>query len=174
VPKRRNDSLNPELVKRLVRAIRKHPNLTDAADACGVNPRDLALWIKKGLYPNAPAGCAALAVAARRARALLRGRLFDTLIVAATHRIDPSTGEPIPGDPKWASYIMERLDEEGEIKWQDTIPSGPDMPDVRRHLIQSGAMDKEIADAGFKLVPLEPGDSPTLQIAEGEFADDDA
>lgn len=174
MPKRTNDKLYPELLQRLVRAVRRNPNLTDAADSCGVNVKDLQLWIKRGLWPGAAREYRALAVAARRSRALLRGKLFETLMVAATHRLDPDTGEPIPGDPKWASYLLEHLVEEGELTWQDTVPSGPDMPDVRRHLIQSGALDKDIAEAGFKLVPLEPGEAPPLLIAEGEFADDDA
>jgi len=173
VPKRTNDKLDPDLLARLVRAVRKNPNLTDAADSCGVHVKDLQAWIKRGLYPSAPREYRALAVAARRSRALLRGKLFETLMVAATHRLDPDTGTPIPGDPKWAAYVLEMMAEEGELRWQETVPSGPDMPDVRKHLLQSGAMDKEIADAGFKLVPLEPGERPPLQIAEGEFADDE-
>lgn len=174
MPKRTNDKLDPDLLARLVRAVRRNPNLTDAADSCGVHVKDLQAWIKKGLYPGAAREYRALAVAARRSRALLRGKLFETLMVAATHRIDPDTGEPIPGDPKWAAYLLEQLAEEGELTWQETIPSAPDMPDVRRHMLLSGALDKDIAEAGFKLVPLESGEAPPLQIAEGEFADDDA
>jgi hypothetical protein len=165
VPKRTNDRLNPALVARLCRAIRKHPSLTDAADACGVHPRTLQLWIKQGLYPNPDPGCHALAVAARRSRALLRGKLFERLVAAATDK---------NGDPKWAAYLLERLDEEGEITWQSTVPSPGENALVRRELFQNPppALLEDIAAAGMKLVPLEPGDElPAL--VEGELVDDE-
>jgi hypothetical protein len=163
VPKRRNESLDPELIKRLVRAIRKHPSLTDAADACGVHPRTLQLWIKRGLSPSPDAGCHALAVAARRSRALLRGKLFGHLVEGAKN------------DPKWAAYLLERMDEDGEITWESTVP-GPGDQAVNLKQIMANPPPEVLAAieaAGMKLVPLEPGDVQPLQITEGQFADDE-
>lgn len=161
MPSRRNETLNPELVKRLVRAIRKHPNLTDAADACGVHPRTLQLWIKKGLYPNPGADFHALAVAARRSRALLRGKLFGFLVEGAKN------------DPKWAAYLLERMDEDGEITWQSTVPGPEDQSATLQHIMANPPPEvlAAIEAAGMKLVPL--GEAAPLQIAEGQFADEE-
>ncbi len=170
-PKRREKPLNPELVKRLCRAIRKYPNLTAAADSCGVNPRELQLWIKRGLYPNPSPLYGALAEAARRSLGLVKGKLFQSLLEAAT-----KGGLGGTGDPKWAAYLLEHMKEEGELTWADTIPNDGDMPMVRKHLFQnpSPQLLQDIHDAGFKLAPLEPEDErPQLPAAEGELVDDD-
>jgi hypothetical protein len=155
---------NPELFKRLVRSVSKNPNLTDVADENEVHPRTLALWVKKGLYPNPEPHYAALARAARKSRALLRGKLFTTLVKAAET------------DPKWAAYCMERLDEEGELTWQSTIP-GPEDRDVTLQHLFKGYIPAEVLaaidGAGLKLVPLEPGERAPLQITEGELVDEE-
>lgn len=160
---RRNEQLTPELVKRLVRAIRENPNLADAADSCGVNPRSLVAWVKLGLYPNAEPRYHALAVAARRSRALLRGKLFKRLVQAATDEL---------GDPKWAAWLLERMDEEGEPTWLSTIPGPGDMPQVRQHLFKnpSPQLLQDIDAAGFKLVPKDPNEPAALPPAvDGEL-----
>lgn len=160
---RTNDVLTPELIKRLCRAIRKHPSLTDAADACGVHPRTLQLWVKKGLYPSPDPAYHALALAARRSRALTRGKLFQIILEGAK------------ADPKWAAYLLERMDEAGEITWGSTVPGEHDMPQVRQHLFRNPSPEllNDIEAAGMKLVPLDPGAPAPLQIAEGQFADDE-
>ncbi len=172
---RRNETLNPQLVKSLCRAIRKYPNITAAADHCGVNPRQLQLWIKRGLYPNPEPCYGALAHAARRSLAVCKGKLFDTLMVAATGYVD-ADGKPHPGDPKWAAYLMEQMKEEGDIPWNATIPDEGDMPAVRKHLFQNppAQMLKDIADAGMKLVPLTPEERalPAAPV-DGELVDDE-
>jgi len=169
--KRREKALNPDLVKRLCRAIRKYPNITAAADACGVNPRELQQWVKRGLYPNPDPLYGALAEAARRSLGLVKGKLFQSLLVAATEG-----GASGLGDPKWAAYLLEHMKEDGEITWTSTVPNEGDMPAVRRHLFQnpSPSLLQDIHDAGFKLAPLEPGDAPPqLGAAQGELVDDD-
>lgn len=172
MPRKRNDkTLNPDLVKRLCRAIRKYPNLTAAADSCGVNPRELQLWIKRGLFPNPDPLYGALAQAARRSLGLVKGKLFQSLLEAAT-----KGGPTGLGDPKWAAYLLEHMKEEGELTWQDSIPSAGDMPAVRKHLFQnpSPQLLQDIHDAGFKLAPLEHDDPPLqLVAAQGELVDDD-
>lgn len=175
MPSRKTDQLNPQLVKRLCRAIRKYPNITAAADACGVNPRQLQGWIKRGLYPNPEPCYGALANAARRSLAVCKGRLFETLYLAATGYKD-ADGKPHLGDPKWAAYLMEQMKEEGDIPWNATIPDEGDMPAVRRHLFQNPnpQLLKDIADAGFKLVPLAPEEKalPAAPV-DGELVDDE-
>lgn len=172
---RKAEALSPELCLRLCRAIRKYPNITAAADACGVNPRTLQGWIKRGLYPNPDRVYGALAHAARRSLAVCKGRLFDTLMVAATGYVD-ADGKPHPGDPKWAAYLMEQMKEEGDIPWNATIPDDGDMPAVRKHLFQNppAQMLKDIADAGMKLVPLTPEERalPAAPV-DGELVDDE-
>lgn len=165
MPKRTNDKLTPALLRRLVHAVRRNPNLQDVADSCGVTPRDLQAWVKNGLMPGAAPEHRALAVAARRSRALLRGKLFERLVKEAT---SPN------GDPKWSAYLLERLDEEGEITWQSTIPGPGDTAAVRRALLANPppALLEDIAAAGMKLVPLEPGDPiPVRAIPDGELVD---
>jgi hypothetical protein len=176
VPSRKSkETLNPELVKRLCRAIRRYPNITAAADACGVNPRQLQQWIKRGLYPNPEPCYGALANAARRSLAICKGKLWETLFVSATGYVD-ADGRPVLGDPKWAAYLMEQMKEEGDLPWNSTIPDAGDMPAVRKHLFQnpSPQLLQDIHDAGFKMVPLEPTDPPLqLTAAQGELVDDD-
>lgn len=176
MPSRKTERLNPYLVKRLVRAIRKYPNLTAAADACGVNPRQLQAWIKRGLYPNPEPEYGALAVAARRSLALCKGKLFQTLYRAAVGYVDDD-GVPHTGDPKWAAYLMEQMAEEGEIPWTATIPGEGDMPSVRKHLFQnpSPQLLQDIADAGMKLVPMSPEEKALAPapVADGELMDDE-
>lgn len=173
---RRTDQLNPDLVKRLCRAIRKYPNITAAADACGVNPRQLQGWIKRGLYPNPEPCYGALANAARRSLAICKGRLWETLYLSATGYTD-ADGKPHLGDPKWAAYLMEQMKEEGDIPWNATIPNEGDMPAVRRHVFQhpSPQLLKEIAEAGLKLVPLTPHERAAQLPApvDGELVDDE-
>lgn len=160
---KRQDTINPDLVKRLVRAIRRHPALTDAADACGVHVRTLQLWVKRGLLPNPEPAYHALAVAARRSRAMLRGKLFGFLVEGAKN------------DPKWAAYLLERMDEEGEITWESTVPGPGEQAVNLKHIMANPPPEvlAAIEAAGMKLVPLEPGDHQPLQITEGEFADDE-
>jgi hypothetical protein len=160
--------LTPELVKRLCRAIRRYPNITAAADSCGVNPRTLQGWVKRGLYPNPDPLYAALAEAARRSLGLVKGKLFQTLLVAAVG------DRTRPGDPKWAAYLLEHMKEEGELTWGDTVPGHGDMPSVRRHLFQnpSPQLLQDIDAAGMKLVPKGPGDAPrALPAVDGELVD---
>lgn len=175
MPSRKAEKLTPDLVKRLCRAIRKFPNITAAADACGVNPRQLQAWIKKGLFPNPDPEYGALAVAARRSLALCKGRLFQTVYQAAVGFTDKD-GERFPGDPKWASYLMEQMKEEGEIPWTATVPDEHDMPAVRRHLFAnpSPQLLQDINAAGMKLVPL-TADEKALPPApvDGELVDDE-
>lgn len=168
--KRGDKTLNPDLVKRLCRAIRKYPNLTAAADSCGVNPRELQLWVKRGLYPNPDPLYGALSEAARRSLGLVKGKLFQSLLAAAT-----KGGPGGDGDPKWAAYLLEHMQEEGELNWQSTIPDAGDMPAVRKHLFQnpSPQLLQDVHDAGFKLVPLEHTDPPLQLVAEGQLVDDD-
>lgn len=165
----KDETLNPDLVRRLCRAIRKYPNITAAADSCGVNPRTLHLWIKKGLYPNPDPLYGALAEAARRSLGLVKGKLFQSLLAAAT------TGGPAgQGDPKWAAYLLEHMADDGDIPWSSTVPGEGDLPAVRTHLFQhpSPQLLKDIRAAGMKLVPLEPGDAPQLPaVVDGELED---
>jgi hypothetical protein len=173
VPSRRikDEALNPDLVKRLCRAIRRYPNIQAAADSCGVNPLTLQRWIKRGLYPNPDPLYAALAEAARRSLGLVKGKLFQALLEAAT-----KGGAGGTGDPKWAAYLLEHMKEEGDLTWNDTIPSASDMPAVRTHLFQnpSPQLLKDIDAAGMKLVPKDVGEPPlALPAAEGELVDDE-
>jgi hypothetical protein len=175
VRSRKTETLNPDLVKRLCRAIRKYPNITAAADVCGVNPRQLQRWIKLGLYPNPEPCYGALAHAARRSLAVCKGKLWDTLFIAATGYTD-ADGKPHPGDPKWAAYLMEQMKEEGDIPWNDTIPNEGDLPAVRKHLFANppAQLLKDIADAGMKLVPLTAEEKALPPApAEGELMDDE-
>lgn len=175
MPSRKTETLNPYLVKRLCRAIRKYPNITAAADACGVNPKQLQLWVKRGLYPNPEPCYGALANAARRSLSLCKGRLWETLYLSATGYTD-ADGKPHLGDPKWAAYLMEQMKEDGDIQWNSTIPDEGDLPSVRKHLFQnpSPKLLQDIADAGMKLVPLTPADRALPPApAEGELIDDE-
>lgn len=169
VPSRRNkdETLNPDLVKRLCRAIRRYPNIQAAADSCGVNPRTLQIWIKRGLFPNPDPVYAALAEAARRSLGLVKGKLFQCLLEAATQG-----GAAGRGDPKWAAYLLEHMKEEGDLTWNDTVPGANDLPAVRTHLFAnpSPQLLKDIDAAGMKLVPKGPGDAPpALPVVTGEL-----
>lgn len=159
MPSRRvkDEALDPYLVKRLCRAIRRYPNIQAAADSCGVNPLTLQGWIRRGLYPNPDPTYRALAEAARRSLGLVKGKLFQCLLDAATRG-----GASGKGDPKWAAYLLEQMKEEGDLRWNDTIPGPNDMPAVRKHLFQnpSPQLLKDIEEAGMRLIPKEPTDKP--------------
>jgi hypothetical protein len=167
---RKTETLDPQLVKRLCRAIRKYPNITAAADVCGVNPRQLQGWIKRGLFPNPEPCYGALAEAARRSLGLVKGKLFQSLLAAALPTKDRG------GDPKWASYLLEQMKEEGDVSWTSTVPGEGDMPAVRRHLFTnpSPQLLQDINAAGMKLVPLTEDEKKALPPApaEGELMDD--
>lgn len=177
-----NEKLTPRLCSELVEAIKKNPHLVDVADECGVSPRDLQMWIRRGMYPQPDPLCRALAGAARKSRALLRGKLWQTLATAAEN------------DPRWAQYVWEELKEEGEIKWQDTLPSEGEAPLVRQHLLANPnpELQQDLDACNYLKLPAEisaravaelvrtgklqelVGELPALPppIAEGELIDE--
>lgn len=160
--KKSRDALTAGLLKRLVRALRANPNLTDAADTCGVHPRTLRMWIQQGLYPNAEPLYRALATCARRQRSHVRGEMFGILRRAA--RVDA----------KWAAYCLERLTEEGEETWQGTVPGAPEAPAMRQHLLRNPPPEllADIHAAGLKLVPLSPEERALpAPVTDGELCD---
>lgn len=166
------NELTPVRVKALIAAIKENPNLTDAADTCGVHPRTLLAAIKRGLYPNPDPQDRALAKAARHSRALLRGELFGVLKNAALGR-GQFEGE---ADPKWAQYLIERMTDEGELTWQEALPGPNDAPFVRQHLFKRPTPDllQDIHAAGMKLVPMtEEEKQLPAPVLDGELVDDD-
>lgn len=175
--RRRKEELDPELFQRLVAAVKKNPSLVDAADECGVHPRTLALWVKRGLFPNAERQFAALATTLRGSRARIRGDLFVVLADAALGRGKTAGGESRQPDPKWAAYLLERLTEEEPVSWAATVPGPADKETTLEHVMRNPPAEvlAAIAAAGKKLVPLEPGDAPALppaSVAEGELEDE--
>lgn len=161
----KND-ISPERAKALIKALKANPNLTDAADTCGVHPRTLATAIKRGLFPNPDPQDRALARAARHSRALLRGEMFGHLKKAAEL------------DPKWAQYLLERMTDEGEITWQETLPGPQDAPQIRQHLFRPGHVPVELLSdihaAGMKLVPLTEDERMLpAPVVDGELEDPD-
>lgn len=156
--------ITPERAKALIKALRANPNITDAADTCGVHPRTLASAIKRGMFPNPDPVDRAIAKAARHSRALLRGEMFSVLIEAAK------------ADPKWAQWVYERMTDEGEITWEDALPGPKDAPQIRQHLFARPTPDllADIHAAGLKLVPLDETEKQLpAPVADGEFDEPD-
>lgn len=159
---KRAEALTPALLLRLTRALRANPNLTDAADSCGVHPRTLREWIQRGLYPNADRLHAALATCARRQRALVRCEMFGLLRKAAKD------------DAKWAAYCLELLTEDGEESWQATVPGAAEAPAMRQHLLRNPPPEllADIHAAGLKLVALSPEERQLpAPVTDGELCD---
>lgn len=156
----KNDLLTPDLLKKLIHALRENPSLVDAADSCSVHPRTLREWIQKGLLPNPEPHYAALARFARGARSKVRGEMFGLLRKAAKL------------DPKWAQYLLERMTEPEEMTWTETLAIPPSA--VRRHLL-SNPSPELLADAhaaGVKIVPLTPEEKQLpAPVVDGELVD---
>lgn len=160
------NEITPERAKALIKALRANPNLTDAADTCGIHPRVLTAAIKRGMFPNPDPQDRALAKAARHSRALLRGELFETLRNAAKD------------DPKWAQYLLEHMTDPDEVRWSETLPGPQDAAAIRQHLFRPGHVPPDLlADvhaAGMKLVPLTAEEKMLpAPVADGEFEDED-
>lgn len=168
---RSRDRLSPELVRELAAQLRKCPDITVAADACGVHPRQVVLWIKEGMYPSATAEHGALARAARRSLASVKGRLWESVFMAATGYVDID-GVPQKGDPKWAAFLLDRLKDDRDQQWADTLPGPEDRAAVRRHMFQQGdpQLLADIEAAGFKLVPIDDRETPP-PLLQGELED---
>jgi len=159
------NEITPERAKALIKALKANPNLTDAADTCGVHPRTLATAIKRGLFPNADPQDRALARAARHSRAFLRGELFGVVKKAA-----------LEGDTKLAVWLLERLTDEGEITWQETLPGPQDAPLVRQNMLKrpSPELLADIHAVGLKLVPLTPEERQLpAPVVDGELEEPD-
>jgi hypothetical protein len=172
------NEITPERAKALIKAIKANPNLTDAADICGVHPRTLAAAIKRGLFPNPDPQDAALARAARHSRALLRGDLFDVVKNAALGKLPDAKnkGEMLPPDTKLAMWLIERLTDEGELTWSETLPGPHDAPQIRQALFARPTPEllQDVHAAGMKLVPLTSEERllPAPAV-DGELMDDD-
>ena len=174
----RTNEITPERAKALIKALKANPNLTDAADICGVHPRTLGAAIKRGLFPHPDPQDKALARAARHSRALLRGDLFGVLKKAALGELpDPKEkGEKLPPDPKWAQYLIERMTDEGELTWNETLPGPADAPQMRQRLFAQPTPEllQDIHAAGMKLVPMTPEEKQLPAPAiDGELMDDE-
>jgi hypothetical protein len=169
---REKSELTPQLAKTIVEALRRNPNLTDAADMAGVHPRTLKLWIKRGLFPNPDPLCARLARAARHSHALLRGELFEVLKKAAT--IGFSDAGP---DTKLTVWLYEKLIDEGELTWEECLPGPEDKHSVRQHLYAHPTAEllADLHAAGVKLVPLtETEKLLPAPVVDGEFDDQES
>lgn len=166
------NELTPQLAKALVVALKRNPNLTDAADTCGVHPRTLKLWIKRGLFPNPDPLCASLARAARHSRALLRGALFEVLKKAATE----GYGGEGP-DTKLTVWLYEHMIEEGELTWEEVLPGPEDRNVVRQHLYSHPTAEllADLHAAGVKIVPLTEAERQLpAPVIDGEFEDQES
>jgi hypothetical protein len=166
VRRSKSEILTPDLLRRLIRALRENPSLTDAADKCGVHPRTLREWIQKGLLPNPEPHYAALARFARSARSNVRSEMFGIIRKAAV-------GDAAhPGDPKWAQYLLERMTEPEEMTWTETMNLPPSA--VRRHLLANPSPEL-LADAhaaGVKIVALTPEEKQLPPpVIDGELVD---
>lgn len=175
----RTNEITPERAKALIKAIKANPNLTDAADICGVHPRTLAAAIKRGLFPNPDPQDAMLARAARHSRALLRGDLFEVVKAAALGKLPDgkNRGEFLPPDTKLTVWLIERLTDEGELTWSETLPGPQDAPQLRQALFARPTPEllQDIHAAGMKLVPMTSDEKQLPAPAvDGELMDDDA
>ena len=143
----RTPEISPERAKALIKALKANPNLTDAADICGVHPRTLSAAIKRGLFPNPDPQDRALARAARHSRAFLRGELFEVVKKAA-----------LEGDTKLAMWLIERMTDQDELAWSETLPGPNDAPQIRQALFARPTPEllQDIHSAGMKLVPMTP------------------
>lgn len=150
--------LTPALIRSLVRALRKHPELTDAADAVGIHPQTLKLEMRKG-YLQQTRESATLTRLARAARATNRAELYSYLKIAARH------------DPKWAAYLLERSDEEGDAKWSETVArEGEESQTVWEALNEPGPeLQRMLDDLGYDRTRV-----PRLPAApvDGELVDE--
>ena len=167
---REKSELTPQLAKALVAALKKNPNLTDAADTCSVHPRTLKGWIKRGMFPSPDPLCASLARAARHSRALLRGELWDVLYKAAT----TGFGDAGP-DTKLTMWLYEKMIEQGELTWEEVLPGPEDRNQVRQHLYAHPTPEllADLHAAGVKIVPLTEAERQLpAPVVDGEFDDD--
>lgn len=172
------NEIDPKRAKALIAALKRNPNLTDAADLCGVHPRTLAAAIKRGLFPNPDPQDRALARAARHSHAILRGDLFEVVKKAALGTLPDSKnkGEFLPPDTKLAMWLIEQLTDEGELTWSETLPGPQDAPMLRQALFARPTPEllQDVHAAGMKLVPLTPEEKQLPAPAiDGELMDDD-